>query len=59
MKYLLLLLILSLTSGCVTYPGTYLPVPAGKNSSYYQSQLDTAIFRSNQAYYKNQMKKKD
>ena len=57
MKYILLLLILSTLSGCVCYEGTKLPVLATKNSSYYQSQLDQAIFRSNQSYYKAQMKK--
>jgi hypothetical protein len=57
MKYLLLLLILSTLSGCVCYEGTNLPVLAANNNNYYKSQLDQAIFRSNQAYYKSQIKK--
>ena len=58
MKYILILLAIAYTSGCATYPNTYLPLPASTGSSHYQRQLEVKMFRENQAYYKNQMKKK-
>jgi hypothetical protein len=58
MKYILILLAIAYTSGCATYPGTYLPLPASTGSSHYQSQLNVQMFRANQAYYTSQMKKK-
>jgi hypothetical protein len=95
MKYILLLLILSLTSGCISLrtpvehqaayeaaniaandgqpPTMFLgmklyphaarnilmtpPASLSGGGGYYESQLRQAIFRSNQAYYKAQMKK--